>query len=132
MSEPVDANILFIDGKPLLGRSKTWRGIFVSVAIVTPAALLFGFEVLEGILIALSAMLGDILSSFIKRRLGMASSSMAPLIDQVPESLFPSLLMMHKLALSNTDVIVIVAAFIILELLLSIVLYRMGIRKRPY
>lgn len=132
LSMPVDANKLFIDGRPLFGDSKTWRGVIASTAVVTLVAMLLGFDAMTGAIIALSAMTGDLLSSFVKRRLGLPPSSMAPLIDQIPESLFPALLMMHELALSIADVIVIVVAFIILEVVLSKILYQMGVRKRPY
>ena len=43
-----------------------------------------------GALVAASAMAGDCLSSFIKRRFGLEPSEMTLGLDQVPESLFPA------------------------------------------
>ena len=43
-----------------------------------------------GALVAASAMAGDCLSSFIKRRFGLEPSRMTLGLDQVPESLFPA------------------------------------------
>ena len=85
-----------------------------------------------GFLVAFYAVLGDLLSSFIKRRLMVAPSGMAPFLDQVPESFFPAFMMMHTFNLEISSVILLVLIFIIVELTVSKVLYRRGIRKRPY
>jgi len=54
------------------------------------AALMgLGWEV--GTLIATFAMAGDLFSSFVKRRLHLASSSMTIGLDHIPKSLFPLL-----------------------------------------
>ena len=77
-------------------------------------------------------MAGDVFSSFIKRRLGLAPHSMAPLLDQVPESLFPTVMLRHTFGLDAVSIIILVAAFVVAELLLSLVLFKLGIRKKPY
>ena len=83
-------------------------------------------------MVAIYAILGDLFSSFIKRRLSMEPSSMAPLLDQIPESLFPAAMMMKTFDLDFSSVIQLVLTFIIVELALSHILYRWGLRKRPY
>ena len=74
------------DGRHVFGSSKTWRGIFAALIATAIAAPVLGHPVEIGILVALYAVSGDLISSFIKRRLAMAPSSMAPGLDQVPES----------------------------------------------
>jgi len=120
------------DNHRILGASKTWRGIFAALVATPAAAWLLGYSPEAGLLVALYAMAGDLLSSFIKRRLAMAPSSMAPLLDQVPESLFPALMMMQTFNLDLTSVGLLVLIFVIVELALSHLLYRWGVRKRPY
>ena len=83
-------------------------------------------------LIGLLAMAGDLLSSFIKRRLGRPSSSMMLGLDQVPEALLPLLAVREAFALDAPAIVVTVIAFLLLDLLLSQLLYRLGIRQRPY
>jgi CDP-2,3-bis-(O-geranylgeranyl)-sn-glycerol synthase len=83
-------------------------------------------------MIGLAAMLGDLLSSFLKRRLGLASSARALGLDQLPESLLPTAVVAGPLDLSAPQVCGIAAAFFALELLLSRLLYRLRLRKRPY
>lgn len=129
---PLDANLTFVDGHPLFGRAKTVRGVVFSCLLTVFVSLFLNVTVLQALLIALFAMLGDLFSSFIKRRAGMKSSSMAIGLDQVPESLFPLLVLKSQLALSWQSVLVIVALFFVCELALSVILYRLNIRSRPY
>lgn len=120
------------DNYRLFGSSKTWRGTFAAL-LVTPAfAWLFGHSAETGLLIAFYAVAGDLFSSFVKRRLAMRPSSMAPLLDQVPESLFPAFMLRHVFNLDLYSVIWLVLIFIIVELALSLILYQWGLRKRPY
>ena len=93
-NRPLDHNLRFIDGRPLLGPAKTVRGIVSAIFLTTLMAPLFDLSPAQGSLFALLAMFGDLVSSFIKRRLGITSSRSAPLLDQLPETLLP-LWIMH-------------------------------------
>lgn len=77
-------------------------------------------------------MIGDLMSSFVKRRLKMETSAMALGLDQIPESLLPALLATMFFSLNLVDIIVIVAMFLCIELLMSMLLFALGIRDRPY
>ena len=120
------------DGKHVFGTSKTWRGIFAALISTAIVAALLGHPVEIGILVALYAVTGDLVSSFIKRRMAMEPSSMAPVIDQVPESLLPAIMLKQHFGLDYFGVFQLVLIFIIIELVLSHILYKWGIRKRPY
>lgn len=128
----VDFDHYLPDKKRIFGASKTWRGI-AAACIATPAAAwLLGYSPKIGLIIAVFAVLGDLISSFIKRRLSMEPSSMAPLLDQLPESLLPALMTMDTFNLNISSVILLVLIFVIAELVLSHVLYSWGVRRRPY
>src|SRR6202162_3336383 len=75
LSYPVDANRRFADGKRLFGPSKTVRGVILAVLATTAGAVLLGFDWRIGVLLGSAAMIGDLFSSFIKRRCNMATSS---------------------------------------------------------
>jgi CDP-2,3-bis-(O-geranylgeranyl)-sn-glycerol synthase len=120
------------DKNRLFGPSKTWRGILAALLATTAAAWLLGYSPKTGLLVASYATLGDLGSSFIKRRLSMQPSSMAPLLDQVPESLFPALMLKEVFNLDIYSVILLVLIFVITELFLSHILYKWGVRNRPY
>ena len=79
------------DGHQLLGRSKTWREVAAAIVLAACAAVLIGLPWQAGALIGASAMAGDCLSSFVKRRLALEPSSMALGLDQVPKSLLPAI-----------------------------------------
>lgn len=131
-SAPLDFNRRFVDGRFLLGPSKTFRGLVSAILFTTVCAPLFGIAWQHGFWIGAAAMAGDLFSSFIKRRLGMAPSAMALGLDQIPESLFPAVIGKYLYDLSWTSVVLIVIAFFALELLLSFIFYKWKIRKVPY
>lgn len=93
---------------------------------------MMGFSLEIGVLIGSCAMLGDLLSSFTKRRLDVEPSGRALGLDQIPESLVPMLALLPFLELTAGDLIIVIGSFFILELLLSRILHRIGIRERPY
>ncbi len=129
---PVDGSRCFPDGRPLLGPSKTWRGIVAAIVLTPPAALLLGIPFSAGLLLGAGAMAGDVLSSFIKRRLNIRSSGMALGLDQIPEALLPLLLVQQQLRLHDAELIQLTLAFMALELVLSRIFYHLHIRKQPY
>jgi len=129
---PVDGNARFIDGRPLLGPSKTVRGLVASLLATGLGAALLGLHVWIGVLVAATAMAGDLLSSFLKRRLDLASSSKATGLDQIPESLLPLLACGSALSLTAIDIVAGCAIFFLGEILLSRLFFRLKLRDRPY
>lgn len=129
---PLDGGSKLIDGEPVLGHSKTIRGIVCSLLATTIVAPLLGLPWVIGFVVSGAAMLGDVLSSFIKRRLKLSASSQAVGIDQLPESLLPLLACVPLLALSLADIAIVVCAFVICEIVFSKVLFKLHIRDRPY
>lgn len=85
-----------------------------------------------GLGVAALALVGDLLSSFIKRRMGLPPSGMALGLDQIPESLFPLLGATLFVPLSLLDILAGVAIFFASGLVLSRILFRLNLRDRPY
>lgn len=129
---PLDANYIMADGKPLLGESKTLRGILLAVFTTALISEIFGLGWQLGASFGALSMLGDLFSSFAKRRLGMLSGSQAPGLDQVPEALLPLAVCAGSLGLQWFEVLITVGLFWLLEVLLSRVLYSLHIRKHPW
>jgi hypothetical protein len=129
---PFDGGMTFFDGRPLLGASKTVRGVVVSIASTVLVAPLLGIPWATGALIAGAAMLGDTTSSFIKRRLKLPPSGKAPGLDQIPECLLPLLAVKDHFALTAWDIGTLLVAFALLDLLVSPALFKLHIRRRPY
>ena len=131
-ARPIDGGVVLRDGHPLLGRSKTWRGLAAAVVLAGCAAVIIGLPWQAGVITGASAMAGDCLSSFVKRRMALEASSMSVGLDQVPESLFPAVASSVYLPLGPTDVIAIVLVFSVGELVMSRLFYAVGLRDRPY
>jgi CDP-2,3-bis-(O-geranylgeranyl)-sn-glycerol synthase len=128
----IDCGMRLADGRFMFGPSKTIRGIVSSVMATALIAAAVGLTLYVGVVIALGAMAGDLASSFIKRRLGLEPSSKATGLDQIPEALLPCLLLSAILPLTAGDIAVIVLLFFGGEIILSEVLFRAGVRDRPY
>ena len=129
---PVDGNRIAFDGRRWLGPSKTLRGILLSIALTAVAAVFLGIQWWVGALFGALAMCGDLFSSFIKRRLGLPSSSKARGLDQIPESLFPLWGCSSQLGLNWQSILLLVGGFWIIGILLSRLLYRLRLRDTPY
>lgn len=129
---PLDCGARFIDGHPLLGSSKSFRGVIFAVCGATLSALLLGLSWDVGFRIGLFAMVGDSLSSFIKRRWGMMSGGKALGVDQVPESALPLLSVREGLNVSWMGIGFTIVLFCVLERVLSLILFRFHLRKHPY
>ena len=129
---PVDFGFHLRDQHPLFGESKTWRGLLSAILTTTPAAMSLGFDLGWGLLLGTLAMAGDLLSSFIKRRLGLAPSERARLLDQVPESMLPVMALAAHGFISWLEGAIVTALFVFTDMLFSLLLYRLKIRKRPY
>jgi CDP-2,3-bis-(O-geranylgeranyl)-sn-glycerol synthase len=129
---PVDFGARLADGGLVFGPSKTIRGLIASLVATALAASLLGLGWKIGALAAAAAMAGDLLSSFVKRRLNMPPQGMAPGIDQAPESFFPLVALMQPLGLTLVDVLAATMLFWISNLVLSRALFNLKIRERPY
>lgn len=131
-NRPVDGGRVWRDGRPVLGPSKTWRGLVAG----TVSCLLFsawvGLGWLFGALFGLLALLGDLVSSFVKRRMGLKSSARALWLDQLPEALLPMAMAWLWLSLPLWEAVAVALLFALSNMLFSPVLYRLGIRKQPH
>ena len=132
LAYPLDGGIGFLDGQPLFGASKTLRGVLSSIVATSAFAPIVGLNWKAGAIIGSTAMAGDLLSSFVKRRLRLPPSSRATGLDQVPESLLPFLACRSMLALTAADIVAGVTIFFVGEIVLSRLLYKLGIRRHPY
>jgi CDP-2,3-bis-(O-geranylgeranyl)-sn-glycerol synthase len=131
-SLPVDFGLMLADQNPCFGANKTWRGLLSSIIVTALLARLLGFDYLTGLQVSSLAMAGDLFSSFIKRRLGKKAGSRFLLLDQVPESFLPAWFLVEKFGLEFSEVLVLVTAFFIIEQTLSLLFYKLGVRKHSY
>jgi CDP-2,3-bis-(O-geranylgeranyl)-sn-glycerol synthase len=132
LSNRVDGGCLWPDGRALFGPRKTLVGLAGAVLAGTLLGWAFGLGWQVGLVMGGVAMLGDLVSSFTKRRLRLPPSGQATGLDQIPESLFPLLAVRNLLDLGWSEIALVVLAFVLLDSLISPLLYRMRIRNRPF
>ena len=131
-SRPVDLGRQYRDQRPIFGPTKTWRGVIAALASSGAVAVLLGYGFEFGAVFGLLVVAGDLLSSFAKRRMGLAPSSRCLGLDQLPESLLPSVYAVAVLELPWWWAPLLALAFLVVDVLVSRPLYLLKIRKRPH
>ncbi len=138
-------------GEPLLGKGKSWEGLFfgsfVGALVATIQMLAFPYLPFEmsplelmvvpmtpllGLLLGAGALTGDVAGSFIKRRLGIKRGQSAPLLDQLDflagALLFSGVLVSVKLEW----VIMLFVITPVIHIAASLIGFRAGIKKNPW
>lgn len=136
---PVDFGKKFIDGKRILGDGKTWEGLFLGMwfggtVALTLWLLLDDFMIfVYGLVGSLGALLGDMLFSFIKRRLGIKRGAPLPLADQL-DFFLGATAMMLLLGWRPNLTLWLITAFIIvfLHLLANRIAYMIKLKDVPW
>ena len=133
---PIDCGKKFLDGKPIFGKNKTFRGFFSGLIVGTTVGLvetrLFGYPIFFGLLLSLGALFGDLVGAFVKRRLGIAPGELLPVIDQVDfiigAILFSLPLQIVSWALCLTVLIITPP----IHLLTNFAAYKFGLKNNPW
>ena len=132
LAVPLDRGMNFLDGRPILGGTKTVGGVILAILTTSICAPVLGLAWLAGPVAASLAVVGDLFSSFLKRRLGLAPSSMALGLDQIPESLIPAIGLQKFLPLDLRDIALAVVIFVAGELVFARVLDSAAERSRAW
>lgn len=133
---PLDFGKNFIDGKPIFGKNKTFRGFFsgliVGSAVGYLETVLFGYPVLFGFFLSLGALFGDLAGAFIKRRLNLAPGEMLPVVDQV-DFIVGALLFAIPLQILYWGLVVVVLIITPpIHLLTNFAAYKLGLKTNPW
>ena len=136
---PIDFGKKFFDGKPILGKNKTFQGFFSGLAVGTVAGLVESaffpeYSIFFGLLLSLGALLGDLTGAFVKRRLGLAPGELLPVVDQV-DFIVGAILFSFFFSLKNLFPELIIAVLIItppMHLLTNFVAYKLGLKNNPW
>jgi CDP-2,3-bis-(O-geranylgeranyl)-sn-glycerol synthase len=140
----LDLGRKFLDGKPLLGGGKTFRGtiagilfgflgsLMVSLLFPGLAAFLPVSYVLYGFLLATGSVLGDIAASFFKRRLGLEQGTNILLLDQL-DFLFGGMALGMVVFIPSLEQVLLLALFTFsMHRFANIVAFKAKIKKIPW
>ena len=138
---PIDGGRTFLDGRPIFGPRKTVRGFLSGVLAGTVTGLLLGLSGLEpslpgavlmGFLMGLGAMTGDLLGSFVKRRMDRPPGSPAPLLDQL-DFVLGALLFSLPYRPPSLDVLACVLIITpAIHLATNFGAYKLGLKREPW
>ncbi len=113
---PLDFGAIAADGERLLGSHKTWRGLIAGILAGALVASLTGVHPAVGAGVGALSLVGDALSSGVKRRMRFLPGTGAPGIDQLPEALIPIMLFNVKLRLGAVEIAVVAGLFLLANL----------------
>lgn len=136
---PIDGGRKFTDGRPIFGPGKTVRGFAAGLVAGSAFGLIQGIIVgqiytlaVAGILFSVGALVGDLLGSFIKRRLNISRGAAAPGLDQLG-------FLIIAMAFASPVVLPTVEIFITLLIITPAIHlatnyggYKLGFKDRPY
>ena len=128
-NRPLDFGLRWLDRRPLLGRHKTIRGLLAGLAGGIAVFPLLGVSWQVAAVASLLAMAGDLLASFVKRRLSLPSGTIVLFLDQSFECLFPALYLAQVLDLQPRQVVAVFLCFTPVAYLGS--RFWTGINRRP-
>ncbi len=114
---PMDCGMVWRDGTRLLGSHKTWRGLAVSLLGCGGTSALLGMHWWFGVRFAALSMLGDAISSALKRRRGREPGQDDVGLDQLPEALLPLIVFRHALKLDWWEIVLVTTVFAVLDLI---------------
>jgi CDP-2,3-bis-(O-geranylgeranyl)-sn-glycerol synthase len=137
---PIDFGRKFVDGRPIFGKNKTFRGFLVGLIVGTGvglferAVLSLSYPLTFGLLLSLGALFGDLAGAFLKRRLGISPGNLLPVIDQVDFIVgalaFSLLLFPSGLSWELALMVLIITPPI--HLLTNFAAYKLGLKSNPW
>lgn len=145
--KPIDCGRKFIDGKPIFGSHKTYRGFISGLVIgtfvgwvqeiINPMASTYGLPEINlflGFALSLGALIGDLVGSFIKRRINLKPGEPLPIVDQIDFVLFALLfaLAIAPYSLSPTRALLIIILTGPIHLLVNFIAYLLHLKDNPW
>ena len=140
---PMDFGKKFVDGRRVFGNGKTWRGFFgglftgilISIIQYNLTPLFYGSlssALKLGFALSFGALLGDLIGSFVKRRVGMESGYPAVGLDQWGFLIAALVLAFSIKALSTKQVLFLLVVTPFIHWWANIFAYKMKWKSVPW
>lgn len=128
----MDFGKIFIDGKPILGSGKTFRGFFMGIIVGTLTGILIGIPASLSFSTSLGALIGDLVGAFIKRRLSMKPGDPAPVLDQFDFIFGAAFISRSWVSLDPRSIIIVMALTPLIHLISNSIAFLIGIKRVPW
>ena len=128
----LDGGRTWVDDQPLFGDHKTVRGTFSGI-IVGIALGILQMQPLRGVLLSVGAIGGDIVISFIKRRIKLKPGAMFPIADQMGFIVF-AVLLVSLVQPSPTweRAVAILIATLPIHYLTNVIAWALKLKRNPW
>lgn len=156
--KPVDGGKDWGDGRRIIGNGVTWKGFFSGTVLGTLVGVVLGIigtfygdlsaltggvidlhvygsilgGLILGFLMAFGALSGDLVGSFLKRRMGLQSGEPAPFMDQLDFVLGALILSLLVVRISWSFFIIIVVLSLVFHVGTNTIAYLLGIKDVWY
>ncbi|MEN2974829.1 MAG: CDP-2,3-bis-(O-geranylgeranyl)-sn-glycerol synthase [Candidatus Caldarchaeales archaeon] len=141
-STPLDMGLRAWNGRRILGDGKTIEGMIAGIAAGATIGLIISYtlnlfrSILEPLILAIGAMVGDIFGSFVKRRIGIERGRSLPILDQLGFLIFSLILASLLYGLPRWMRPDVFSALLIITFILHVstnfLAYLLGLKNRPY
>lgn len=140
----IDFGAKLADGRPLFGQGKTVRGTIGGVAVGTTVGFLLNYFFAANVsaffvdyktlafTMAIGAIAGDIVGSFLKRRLGVPPGTKAPFLDQLDFAIGGIIFGMIIYTPTFVELVFAAALTIVVHRLSNFVAYKLKLKKVPW
>lgn len=143
---PIDCGKVLGDGKRLFGDGKTWRGLFAGLSIGVIAVGLLSLYLpldyslglsqpqfaLAGVLLCLGAQLGDIVGSYLKRRVGLPRGGPVLFLDQLLFLVFGLLFVAPIYLFPLPELVFLFALTLVVHRVANIMAYSWRLKQVPW
>ncbi|MBD3312018.1 CDP-archaeol synthase [archaeon] len=130
-SHPLDAG-LKLGGKRLLGNGKTLEGFLIGLNTGLLSAVMLGLDFRVSFVFVLACLGGDLLGSFIKRRLDLKRGEEVPLMDQLGFLVTGFSALSFYVKLDFLLILLVLGVTYFIHRLSNLLAYKLGLKKVPW
>jgi CDP-2,3-bis-(O-geranylgeranyl)-sn-glycerol synthase len=144
---PVDLEKKWIDGRRIIGRSKTFRGFVAgTLAAILSAVMIFflsgyfqivvfnslSYAILIGTILGFGALLGDTIKSFFKRRMGIKEGKNLIFFDQLDFLVGAIVFSFPFEHFPIRFILLLIFGTFVLHIIMNIVAFNLKLKKAPW
>jgi len=135
---PLDLGLNWFDGRRIFGDGKTFEGLglgllggFIGGVLSSPVINQYR-DPLFTLLVAFSALMGDLIGAFIKRRIGLPRGSPLAPLDQLDFLLMGLAAAASRICISAMDLLLAIAITLIMHVSTNYAAYVLRVKQEPW
>jgi CDP-2,3-bis-(O-geranylgeranyl)-sn-glycerol synthase len=130
-THPIDFGLKF-KKKRLLGDGKTIEGFLIGLSAGLISTMVLGLDFRVGFIVALASLAGDLIGSFIKRRLGLKRGEEVPLMDQLGFIITTYIALSFLIKMNYLLALLLMVVTYVAHRLTNVIAYLLKLKKVPW